>query len=531
MRIFYFTKFPPLQGGMSARGLFIAKELGRRGHEVHIFSDSLAAEPHERVNNAPLRELLNVVGDRVSIHWTEAAEHTFYRRHPGGRPAVSQLASLALSAAERNRPDVIMGSFMEPFGVAAHLVSKTIGVRLVTAHAGSDIGRLMRARDSQFLYHRILLDSSAILTTPRHSAYFVLMGISPRRLHALPAPAPAWAPSEPAPLPDEPPTVLIYGKLPADDSYLRKVVDDCAQIDVRTKVVGHAAWPASSGVQSGNTLRTLPFVWPWKVPDLISGSSLVAALRSSGTVEVPHHHGLTAVEAAAMGRPVALHSSDAANFHMTGLGLPTSHSEMMSLLGGRDAGNELAGLGKSCFDWLQGQLSSGASGLVLFASYVDRIERVLTVPDEPADESVVTDRVSRLLNAPIQGGIDRQVLRSERRDAYQPVRAALHYTDRMSCNARIVRRVPIRYTELPDQQYYVIAHSAGSHPHEHILPETAFALLRSADGTKNRVELEPGEIMLLQALSDRGLIALCDADLLPSQDELPSLSRIESSRG
>ncbi|MEU1985014.1 glycosyltransferase [Nocardia sp. NPDC019395] len=530
MRVFYFTKFPPLQGGMSARGLFTALELGRRGHEVHIFSDPLAAASHERVNAAPLRELFDYVDHKVTIHFAETDEHIFYRRHPGGRPAVSQLASLALSVTDEHRPDVIFGSFMEPYGIAAYLVSKVTATPLVATHAGSDIGRLMRARDSQFLYRQVFLDSSAVLTTPRHSAYLALMGVPARKLHALPVPAPAWAPNAPAAPHDGPPTVLMYGKLPTDDSYIRHVIEDCAHIGVRTEVIGHIAWPASNSTDDATTLPTSPFVWPWKIPGLISESGLVAALRSSGNAEVQHHHGLTPVEAAAMGRAVALHPSDAANFHMTKLGLPTSHTEMMKLLGAQDARRELIGLGQACFDWLQEQLASGVIGLVPFETYADRVERVLSAPDEPADDRVVADRVTRLLKAHIPKGADTQEILRERRQAYRPSTASLHHID-SGADARIVRRVPMRYLELPEQQFHIIAQSAGSHPHEHIVAQSAMALLEAADGSPKRAELDPDDITLLHGLMSRGLIAVCDADLLPSKNEVPSLSRIEPSHG
>ncbi|MGY2116845.1 glycosyltransferase [Nocardia gipuzkoensis] len=513
---------------MSARGFFIAAELGRRGHEVHVFSDSLSAESHERVTEAPLAELFDNTGPNVTLHLAEDVDRVFYRRHPPGRPAVSQLSSLALAVADASPPDVILGSFMEPYCVAAYLVSKAVGAPLVTTHAGSDLGRLMRARDSQFLFHRIFRDSTAVLTTPRHSVYLNLMGISPKKLHAMPVPAPAWLPDAPAPPRGGSPTVLVYGKLPADD-YVSRIVDDCMRAGVQAKIVGHPAWPKADG---SSFAAGHPFVWPWKVPELIAECSIVLALRSSGSQEIAHHHGLTPVEAAAVGRPVALHPSDAANFHMTELGLPTSQQEMMEILTSPSRRENLAEIGRSCFDWLNRQLTSGEIGLVRFESYVDRIEDVLTAPETPSDTDVVEDRTSRFMAADTGFEIDPDILKEVRGRIYRPTTAVIgHREHAVSPSDRYVRRVPIEYFELPDRQFYLLVHSAGSHGHEHVVSERAMQLLKSADGKKRPTDLEVAELGQLRALEARGLISICDLSLVPPTDITPTMNRIDVGHG
>lgn len=44
MRICIVGKYPPIEGGVSARVYWLAKALGERGHKIHIISNALEIE-------------------------------------------------------------------------------------------------------------------------------------------------------------------------------------------------------------------------------------------------------------------------------------------------------------------------------------------------------------------------------------------------------------------------------------------------------------------------------------------------------
>ena len=57
-------------------------------------------------------------------------------------PFVSKLASLAARVNAESPVDVILSHYLEPYGVAGHLVAEMTRVPHVVRMAGSDAGRL-----------------------------------------------------------------------------------------------------------------------------------------------------------------------------------------------------------------------------------------------------------------------------------------------------------------------------------------------------------------------------------------------------
>jgi hypothetical protein len=97
---------------------------------------------------------------------------------------MTSLIGILLEEVESRKPDVIVGSYFEPYGGAAALVGKLTGTPALIRHAGSDIGRLAHVPSLKSAYARIFHDISAVLTSSDDRVIAALDAIGiPREKH------------------------------------------------------------------------------------------------------------------------------------------------------------------------------------------------------------------------------------------------------------------------------------------------------------------------------------------------------------
>jgi len=184
VRICVVGKFPPIQGGVSMRTYWTAHGLAARGHEVHVVTNAKEAE-------APFRMLMRPADwarcsrsygkGSVAVHWTEPADRSQYHI-PMASPFVSKLAGIALRLHAKRRFDVVYSHYLEPYGVAAHIVAQSAGIPHVARMAGSDAGRLWHHPQLEPLYDEVLRAAAAVITGPVPGRRALARGIDPRRL-------------------------------------------------------------------------------------------------------------------------------------------------------------------------------------------------------------------------------------------------------------------------------------------------------------------------------------------------------------
>jgi glycosyltransferase involved in cell wall biosynthesis len=195
MRICIFGKYPPIQGGVSARTYWLAHGLARLGHSVHVVTNAKEATP-------PYRMLMRAedwqrcqaryAHGSVTVHWTEYDAREWHI--PEGAPFVTKLASLGLDLARNEAIDVIFSYYVEPYGVAAHVVAQATGLPHVLRTAGSDAGRLWSLSQFAALYGHVFRSADAIICSPAVAPRMADIGVEPQRL--------AWNPDKHAPLAD-----------------------------------------------------------------------------------------------------------------------------------------------------------------------------------------------------------------------------------------------------------------------------------------------------------------------------------------
>ena len=193
MRICIIGKFPPIQGGVSARTYWTAHDLAARGHEVHVVTNAKEARPPFRMHMRRQdwkrceafyeSERTSSIGS-VAVHWTDPIDNSqFYI--PMASAFVSKLAATAARVHAERPFDVIYSHYLEPYGVAGHLVADIARIPHVVRMAGSDAGRLWRHPQLEALYDHVLHSATTVITTGMVAGRALKRGVRPERIAAV----------------------------------------------------------------------------------------------------------------------------------------------------------------------------------------------------------------------------------------------------------------------------------------------------------------------------------------------------------
>jgi glycosyltransferase involved in cell wall biosynthesis len=97
-------------------------------------------------------------------------------------PFVSKLVSLAADAHREQPFDVVHSFYMEPYGIAAHLVAEMVQRPHVVRMAGSDAGRLWHHPQFAPLYDHVLRSADAVLASGDAKRRAIARGVGPSRM-------------------------------------------------------------------------------------------------------------------------------------------------------------------------------------------------------------------------------------------------------------------------------------------------------------------------------------------------------------
>lgn len=194
MRICVIGKFPPIQGGVSARTYWTAHDLAASGHEVHVVTNAKEARPpfrmHMRRQDWKRCEAVyephgrrTAIGS-VTVHWTDPVDNSqFYI--PMASAFVSKLTATAARVYSERPFDVIYSHYLEPYGVAGHLLADFARAPHVVRMAGSDAGRLWRHPQLEALYDHVLRSAAIVITTGVVAGRALKRGVSPQRIASV----------------------------------------------------------------------------------------------------------------------------------------------------------------------------------------------------------------------------------------------------------------------------------------------------------------------------------------------------------
>lgn len=319
LRVCIVGKYPPIEGGVSATTYWLARGLASRGHEIHVVTNADEVEDRFRMQldsgDAKMLQPQFDNGGFVRVHHVESFDPIAMAYIPAANPYLTRVASLATDVVRRYECEVILASYLEPYGMAGWFAAQRCNRPLLIRHAGSDIDRLARAPDLGLAYKEILRDATAVLTFPRLVRRFAGMGVIPSRIveapryhhdsrffspygPALDVGATALCDGAGRPLNLQGtaiPTFGVYGKVGA-----AKGTFDLITALGRLAADGRSFQLAAMvGKDSGSTMRTtlaeagiadrtliLPFLPNWRVPEFIRACTAVCFLERGFRVAI-----------------------------------------------------------------------------------------------------------------------------------------------------------------------------------------------------------------------------------------------------
>lgn len=139
MKILAVTKYPPIQGGVSASAYWLCNTLVQLGHQVSVVTNADEIEGNFRLN-INIHDVERLKIDGVHVFNTRTIQQDSYI--PWANPYMSKLLGQCLELINVDRPDIIYGSYFEPYGLVAAIAGKINNIPVFIRHAGSDLGRL-----------------------------------------------------------------------------------------------------------------------------------------------------------------------------------------------------------------------------------------------------------------------------------------------------------------------------------------------------------------------------------------------------
>jgi glycosyltransferase involved in cell wall biosynthesis len=347
MKVCIVGKYPPIEGGVSTETYWLASGLASRGHEIHIVTNANEVEERFKLKLCDQDNIYYTPvfqnGGRVLVYNATAYSRSRMYHIPEQNPFVTKLAGLAAQIVTANKCDVIFGYYLEPYAIAAHLVSQWTQVPLVIKHAGSDVDRLFRVDEMATTYAQVCRSASRVVTVPRLRPRFRALGLREEQLQeTIPYAVPTEVFRPDGPLLDVAtlrirtesssatsfdetvPAIGIYGKIGTSKgtfdlldalSILRSQGSSFSVLAMigATQAADLEAQAAKRGLL--DRIFALPFMPNWRVPEFIRRCACVCVLEREFSIKV--HRPVTPREVMACGVPLLI-SAQLAKKHVYG---------------------------------------------------------------------------------------------------------------------------------------------------------------------------------------------------------------------
>ncbi len=164
MRILFCGKWPPIQGGVCRESFEFVLSCLNKGYSVTVVTNAARVEAGFRValSANELASIFLPFGARFRL--IDLGLEDFPSFIPYARPILSALTGAILTEVAQDPPDVIIGSYLEPFGMAALLAAPHHSVPTFIRHAGSDVGSLAAHPLLKQTYSHTLRGACGVLT-------------------------------------------------------------------------------------------------------------------------------------------------------------------------------------------------------------------------------------------------------------------------------------------------------------------------------------------------------------------------------
>lgn len=305
-KIVYISKYPPLEGGIASKTYWLTNALARSGHTIHIVTDAGIVDAHMTIPNA--EHPPETPG--IFIH---RADQVVPWHIPNESHRAISLLDTALKVVTDEKPDLIVGGYLVPYGIVAFLLSRLTGIPFVLKHGGSDIHKFLLSDVWSHVLPQTLAEARQVITdydSQHHIRRFT------DRFNVLPpyVPDPSTFTSLPRPASDTI-TLALIGKANYHWRHKgwQKIVDLWDQFGeefrfvVVSQGIGLEDFKAFLPKNLYNRIDWLPFVPPWDMPDLLR--SIDGLLYFQDKLPFPMFSN-TVLEALACGTPIITDSNN-----------------------------------------------------------------------------------------------------------------------------------------------------------------------------------------------------------------------------
>ena len=261
------SKFPPIEGGISAKTYWMAKGFAERGVEVHVVTNATCVEKDYCIDdNIP------ELPPNVTVHYTDS---NIPWHIPFSELYVARLLDKALEVVLNNKIDVIDTNYLIPYGIVGYLLSNMTGIPHVLRHGGSDLAKFLNTGIFKHLLEKVIQNAAAIITDEQNERLF-------KNRNSSTAILPRYIPDErvfhPSTMPHDVPTFACIGKINYYWKYksLDKIAELFAGIRENNKLLligqgkGYADFAHHVEIRGLNGIEFRKFVHPESMPALLA---------------------------------------------------------------------------------------------------------------------------------------------------------------------------------------------------------------------------------------------------------------------
>lgn len=166
MNICILSKFPPIEGGISAKTYWLSRGYASAGMSVHVISNGNMVEDDYKIKEwTSDKNLLNgimVHEVEVSLPW----------HIPEDSHSLVRLVDKVLEVNRLYPIDVIDTGYLVPYGIAGYIINKITGIPYFVRHGGSDLEKFLKPGIFKNILELVLTNASAIITDRFHESLF-----------------------------------------------------------------------------------------------------------------------------------------------------------------------------------------------------------------------------------------------------------------------------------------------------------------------------------------------------------------------
>lgn len=164
MIICFISKYPPIQGGISAKTYWLAQGLAELGVEIHIVTNGNCVEKEYLVNNNSQEVASNFFVHNID---SEIPWHI-----PNSQLYISSLLDKTLEVIDKYKIELIDTHYLIPYGIVGYLASKIKGIPYILRHGGSDISKFLKKGVFKSLLENVIKDAANIITDHKNKDLF-----------------------------------------------------------------------------------------------------------------------------------------------------------------------------------------------------------------------------------------------------------------------------------------------------------------------------------------------------------------------